>query len=292
MFSIRFNRWTIAAFAVAALAVPGSLSAQTPDHPADNSAQFPSQPRSEVADHVGQLSGRPPRQRGARRRLGGGVLSLGAAHRSEEQRAARSRLHLLARRWRYRRGGQARRPHPDDRQVQSRGAAGGRRARPEAEEICAPRSSTSTSRSAGRSPTWWRRCCRAGPAYGAGDTKAAVASIDKLTGPEWYPIFKDLHAGMILELAGKEKDAGVRLERAYKLDDSMLRVAETTRAGCRATRTTRRRPRSTRRSTRSCRGIRWCRKGCAKPRPARRCRRWSIRRRPARPKRCTASAPR
>ena len=63
-------------------------------------------------------------------------------------------------------------------------------------------------------------------AYGAGDTKAAVANIDKLTGPEWYPIFKDLHAGMILELAGKEKDAGARYERAYKLDDSMLRVSE------------------------------------------------------------------
>ena len=62
--------------------------------------------------------------------------------------------------------------------------------------------------------------------YGAGDTKTAVANIDKLTGPEWYPIFKDLHSGMILELAGKEKDAGVRLERAYKLDDSMLRVAD------------------------------------------------------------------
>jgi hypothetical protein len=41
MFSIRFNRWTIAAFAFTALAVPGSLAAQTPDHPADNSAQFP-----------------------------------------------------------------------------------------------------------------------------------------------------------------------------------------------------------------------------------------------------------
>ena len=35
--------------------------------------------------------------------------------------------------------------------------------------------------------------------YGAGDTKAAVANIDKLAGPEWYPIFKDLHTGMILE---------------------------------------------------------------------------------------------
>src|SRR5215468_11590233 len=62
--------------------------------------------------------------------------------------------------------------------------------------------------------------------YGAGDTKGAIANIDKLTGPEWYPIFKDLHAGMIDELSGKDKDAGVRFERAYKLDDSMLRVTE------------------------------------------------------------------
>ena len=26
-------------------------------------------------------------------------------------------------------------------------------------------------------------------AYGAGDAKAAIANIDKLTGPEWYPLF-------------------------------------------------------------------------------------------------------
>ncbi len=62
--------------------------------------------------------------------------------------------------------------------------------------------------------------------YGAGDTKAAIATIDKLAGPEWYPIFKDLHAGMILELSNKQKEAGARLERAYKLDDSALRVTD------------------------------------------------------------------
>jgi tetratricopeptide (TPR) repeat protein len=62
--------------------------------------------------------------------------------------------------------------------------------------------------------------------YGAGDTKQAIANIDALTGPEWYPIFKDLHSGMLLDLAGREKEAGVRLERAYKLDDSALRVAD------------------------------------------------------------------
>jgi tetratricopeptide (TPR) repeat protein len=62
--------------------------------------------------------------------------------------------------------------------------------------------------------------------YGAGETKQAVANIDALTGPEWYPIFKDLHSGMLLDLAGREKEAGVRLERAYKLDDSALRVTD------------------------------------------------------------------
>lgn len=62
--------------------------------------------------------------------------------------------------------------------------------------------------------------------YGAGNTQAAIASIDRLAGPEWYPIFKDLHAGMILELANKQKDAGARFERAYKLDDSALRVSD------------------------------------------------------------------
>src|ERR1700749_1065271 len=42
MFPIRFNRSAIAALPFTVLAVPGSLSAQTPDHPTDNSAQFPS----------------------------------------------------------------------------------------------------------------------------------------------------------------------------------------------------------------------------------------------------------
>jgi tetratricopeptide (TPR) repeat protein len=62
--------------------------------------------------------------------------------------------------------------------------------------------------------------------YGANESKRAVASIDKLQGPDWYAIFKDLHAGMILDAAGREKDAGARLEKAYKLDSSALRVVE------------------------------------------------------------------
>ena len=62
--------------------------------------------------------------------------------------------------------------------------------------------------------------------YGAGHTQTAISNIDKLTGPEWYPIFKDLHTGMIYELANKQKEAGARFERAYKLDDSALRVSD------------------------------------------------------------------
>jgi tetratricopeptide (TPR) repeat protein len=61
---------------------------------------------------------------------------------------------------------------------------------------------------------------------GAGDTKSAIAAIDRLAGPDWYAIFKDLHAGMILELAGNQKDAGKRYENAYKLDATALRVVE------------------------------------------------------------------
>jgi tetratricopeptide (TPR) repeat protein len=61
---------------------------------------------------------------------------------------------------------------------------------------------------------------------GANDTKTAVESIDKLTGADWYALFKDLHTGMILDLAGNRKEAAKRLERAYKLDNTALRVVE------------------------------------------------------------------
>ncbi|ACI94068.1 tetratricopeptide TPR_2 [Afipia carboxidovorans OM5] len=61
---------------------------------------------------------------------------------------------------------------------------------------------------------------------GAGNTSTALANIDKLTGPEWYPIFKNLHAGLIDELANRQKDAGVRFEAAYKLDDTALRIVD------------------------------------------------------------------
>jgi tetratricopeptide (TPR) repeat protein len=61
---------------------------------------------------------------------------------------------------------------------------------------------------------------------GAGDTKGAIETLDKLTGQDFYALFKDLHAGLILDVAGNRKEAGKRLERAYKADSSALRVVE------------------------------------------------------------------
>ncbi len=61
---------------------------------------------------------------------------------------------------------------------------------------------------------------------GTNDVRGAVDSIDRLKGPDWYAIFKDLHAGMIFDLTGNKKEAGKRLERAFKLDSTALRVVE------------------------------------------------------------------
>jgi tetratricopeptide (TPR) repeat protein len=61
---------------------------------------------------------------------------------------------------------------------------------------------------------------------GPNETKAALEGIDKLTGPEWYGIFKELHAGLLLELAGQKREAGRRYERVYKIDPNQLRVVQ------------------------------------------------------------------
>jgi tetratricopeptide (TPR) repeat protein len=63
-------------------------------------------------------------------------------------------------------------------------------------------------------------------AYGANDAKGAIETVDKLSGPEWYGIFKDLHAGLIFDLANNKKEAGKRFERAFKLDSTALRIMQ------------------------------------------------------------------
>src|SRR5580700_6080015 len=225
MLSTRFNRSAIAAFAVVALAVPGSLRAQTPDHPADNSAQFPSGHDWKSLTTTGSY--------------------LAARHASVERDSNSAAAFYRS----------ALRTDPKNNELLDRAfissVADGNidEAVKLAERILTIDKSNRVARLViGVQDLKLKKYAAAqlninqsirGPitdlvatllsgwaSYGAGDAKTAVATIDKLTGPEWYPIFKDLHSGMILELAGKEKEAGVRLERAYKLDDTMLRVAD------------------------------------------------------------------
>jgi tetratricopeptide (TPR) repeat protein len=225
MFSIRFNRRSLVALAFAALAVPGSLSAQTPDHTAGNSAQFPTKSDLKSLTKTGSY--------------------LAARHASVERDASSAAAFYRS----------ALRGDPKNNELLDRAfissLADGSidEAVKLAERILTIDKSNRVARLVVGVRDLKKKKYRAaqininqsirGPitdlvatllsgwaSYGAGDTKLAVANIDKLTGPEWYPIFKDLHSGMILELAGREKDAGMRLERAYKLDESMLRVAE------------------------------------------------------------------
>src|ERR1700710_1890796 len=230
MLSTRFNRWTIAAVTIAAvtvagMAVPGQLAAQTPEHTGDNAAQFPN--RSDLKALTPSGSYLAARHAGVERDAASAAAFYRSALRSDPKNNElldRAFISSLA-------------DGDIDEAVQL------------ADRILTLDKSNRVARlvvgvrdlKLKKYPTAQLNINQSirGPitdlvatllsgwaSYGAGDAKAAVAGIDKLTGPEWYPIFKDLHAGMILELSGKEKDAGARFERAYKLDDSMLRITE------------------------------------------------------------------
>jgi tetratricopeptide (TPR) repeat protein len=219
------NRWTIAAITLAALAAPAAVLAQTPEHTGDNAAQFPSKVDLKSLTTSGSY--------------------LAARHASVERDAASAAAFYRS----------ALRTDPKNNELLDRAfissLADGdideavkladriltmdkanRVARlvvgvRDLKQKKYPAAQLNINQSIRGPITDLVATLLSGWAsYGAGDAKAAVAGIDKLTGPEWYPIFKDLHTGMILEISGKEKDAGTRFERAYKLDDSMLRVSD------------------------------------------------------------------
>jgi tetratricopeptide (TPR) repeat protein len=211
MLSTRFNRWTIAAVTVAAvtiagMAIPGQLAAQTPEHTGDSAAQFPSKTdlkaASAAAFYRSALRSDPKNNELLDRAF---ISSLADGDIDEAVKLADRILTL------------------DKSNRVARLVVGVR----DLKLKKYPTAQLNINQSIRGPITDLVATLLSGWAsYGAGDAKAAVAGIDKLTGPEWYPIFKDLHAGMILELSGKEKDAGARFERAYKLDDSMLRITE------------------------------------------------------------------
>ncbi len=225
MLSTRFNRLTIALLAAAALAVPAQLAAQTPEHPTDNAAQFPSKTDLKSLTTAGSY--------------------LAARHASVERDATSAAAFYRS----------ALRTDPKNSELLDRAfissLADGDideavkladriltqdKANRVARLVVGVRdlklkkyaAAQSNINQSVRGPITdlVATLLSAWAAYGAGDSKGAVASIDKLTGPEWYPIFKDLHAAMIYELSGKEKDAGARFEKVYKLDDSMLRTVD------------------------------------------------------------------
>ena len=91
-------------------------------------------------------------------------------------------------------------------------------------------------RCAGRSPIWPPPCSPPGQATAPATPRPPSSSIDKLQGADWYALFKDLHAGLILDLAGNKKEAGKRFDRAQKLDATRAPArASPTARGCRAT---------------------------------------------------------
>src|SRR5690242_1695690 len=206
MLSISCNRWTFAAFALAALVLPRATVAQTPDHPSDTAVQYPTNRDLKSLTTAGSY--------------------LAARHASVERDATSAAAFYRS----------ALRTDPKNNELLDRAfiasVADGDidEAVKLADRILSVDKSNRVARLVvGVRDLKQKKYAAAqlninqsirGPitdlvatllsawaSYGAGDAKSAVANIDKLTGPEWYPLFKDLHAGMILELAGKEKDA-------------------------------------------------------------------------------------
>jgi hypothetical protein len=161
MLSIRMNRWTFAAVTLAALAAPAAVLAQTPEHTGDNAAQFPSKTDLKALTTSGSY--------------------LAARHASVERDAASAAAFYRS----------ALRTDPKNNELLDRAFISSLAdgdideavkladriltmdkanrvarlvvgVRDLSRRNMPPRSSTSTSRSAGRLPTWWRRCCRVG----------------------------------------------------------------------------------------------------------------------------------
>ena len=153
----------------------------------------------------GELSGGAPCQHRARRGFILRLLPRGAARRSEEPGAARTRIPLAS--W----------STAKSTKRSSSPSASSRSTRPQrvARLVLGVRALKQKQYQAARQhiaqsvrgpiADLTATLITAWTLQGTSDTKGAIESIDRLTGPEWYAVFKDLHAGLILDVAGQQE---------------------------------------------------------------------------------------
>jgi tetratricopeptide (TPR) repeat protein len=60
--------------------------------------------------------------------------------------------------------------------------------------------------------------------FGLGQTDKAVQTVDALTGPSWYNVFKDYNRALILDAAGKTAEAAASIAKAYQGDPTAMKV--------------------------------------------------------------------
>jgi tetratricopeptide (TPR) repeat protein len=60
---------------------------------------------------------------------------------------------------------------------------------------------------------------------GSGEIKKALALVDTMSDPS-FAVFRDFHAGLMLDVAGRTQEAGARLKAAYAGDQTTLRLVD------------------------------------------------------------------
>lgn len=61
---------------------------------------------------------------------------------------------------------------------------------------------------------------------GSGDTKRALETVERLRGEATFDRFRDYHAGLILDIAGRKNDSTQRLKAAYEAERTNLRLVD------------------------------------------------------------------
>ncbi|MBN9438167.1 MAG: tetratricopeptide repeat protein [Bosea sp.] len=61
---------------------------------------------------------------------------------------------------------------------------------------------------------------------GSGDTKRALDTLERLRGESTFDRFRDFHAGLILDIAGRKSESTRRLKAAYEAERTNLRLVD------------------------------------------------------------------